>query len=1194
MKNIYRKLIPALCLALLAAGGAAAAPAGGRAGAQRVSPLSDSLRPVRKAPSRQQRAAFNRFAAKHGYGWKVRYNPRTALPEAITGGKAAGYAGTPEQAAAAFFAGNKDLLKIDPSALELTHKISFGGVTHLQYQQYKDGLPVEFSYARVHVTDSGEVLGYQARFEPDITVNTAPLLSADAAVAAAAAHLGRAMRVSRTELVVYPDETDGTVKLAWKVRGRANGLWVYYIDANTGAVLFRYDDLRYYCNNNAVYDTYGTSSGTVYAISPMPTYVPGQNILSEAEDTWTLPERRPLRDQYLWVADYSSRTVTNAAGDFCVDKPGKVFSSLKGPYFSVNNFRNASAHYDNGGGQWRTYTHAVNSPHPYANSQTYDYTETIPNDWSPNNTFAKAMPVFSVFNVGDLDIGGSLNDPDLVHIKNGSSIEAVYMGNRTTAFTGAAIENPTYGITLKTSEFGTSNGFTVNKSSYLVLTNLPNVAASPALITWSTHSAGDSYYTPGLYMDKSIGGANALSEVNAFYHLNAIRRYFDPINKDADGSLPADLSRHVPVMVHAHGNADRMGQLCPSGDDSCGGMLNAYYDLENDNIMFGDGQVDNADKYHSFALDGTIVRHEYIHLVMHRIYPIINFGEFGALSEGLADYFALASFWRPDEQNNSYPSLRTLGNYVGLGEGSARDISGGGSPTPEMMMPDNWGGEVHSDSLMLSQALYKLRNPNNTFNAYGLGTMSNAVYAGQARADIFAFGALFYFPDNFANFKDAMLDACRQMEGLAVCNAAMQAKIESAFSHHGIGSDGDAADDFEQSAASAMCRSNNGPECASDIGNRSSLAATIYPLGDVDYYTLPVAPGNLTARLDLPSAGQADTYKAYSMLLFDADRNVAVAADGTEVIATPEIYNLITCFVDSGDCLTLSPSVTLNYTVPYGGRYYLVVSGALNDAYGNSDTNSLSPYTLTLDHKPAGSALASVYSAAYDGDEISFSVPYSRFAMNVSPSSSAVLDLSVTGTPEQSSAEFVFEYAQLRDHNYRPLEDTKTNVSPPASYLQRVAGSLSTGVDNVGRDVLTGRVRLQPGFAARYPGVGTIYLEVFGRNHLGHVVSLGVSNPINLAANRSGLTAYNNILTAPGDAAIIKYEVQGAGNLSVKVYTQSGSLVKTVFNGNVAAGKGTVDWDGTNSNGGKVASGIYFVKSKGPGLDKVVKVAVIR
>ena len=1173
MNNIYGKMIPAFCLALLAAVWAPL-PAQARARAQKVSPLSDSLRQTRKAPSFAQRAAFNKFAGRHGRNWKVRYNPRTALPEALTGGRTSGYPGTPEQAAAAFFEDNRNLLNIDPSALELTLKKEFSGVTHLQYQQYKDGLPVEFSYARVHVTAAGEVLGYQGRFEPAITLNTSPAVSAEAAVIAAMADLRLPLKVSKTELVVYPDEADAEVKLAWKVRGRANGLWVYYINAQTGAVLFKYDDLRYACNDNASYNTRATSSGTVYAVSPLPTYL--ADPLNMTEDTWTRPVKVSLQDQYVWVADYSSRTVTNQYGDYCTTKSGKMFSSFKGPYFSVTNFRGASAHFDNGAGLWSTYVHSVQSPHPYENSQQYDYSVTIPSNLlGAGQTFAKVMPVFSAFDVGELDIYGSLNDPDLVYVKNGSSVEGAYVGTRTTQFHGAAVENPTYGITLKTDVSVTRNGFSVTKSSYLVLTDNPNSANNATgMVVWSTSTAG-------VFLDRSIGEVNALSEVNAFYHLNRIRRYFSPLNIDAAGNIPADLNRHVAVMVHAHGAVDRMGQTCPVNDDNCGGMLNAYYDLENDHIMLGDGQVDYFDKYRSFALDGTIVRHEYIHLVINRIYPIINFGEFGAVSEGLSDYFAMASFWREGE------TLSTLGNYVGSGEGSARDISGAGSPTGERTLAD-WRGEVHEDSLMLSQALYKLRK-----NAtYDLGSFTAGTYLGQHRADVFAYAALIYFPDNFSNFLDAMLDACRQLEPVA-CNSTMQSKISNAFSHHGIGADGDAGDLYEGSASSGMCRSNNGPECAAEVGSLNSVSATVYPMGDVDYYTMPLSAGDFTARLDLPQGSQPDTFKAYAMFLFDADRNVAVRTDGSEAIAVPVIYNNYggDC-PDTGDCLTISPSVTLNYQVPYGGRYYLVVSAAPNQYFGNSEAFSFNPYTLNLARTPAGSALASVYSASYDGDELGFSVPFSRFDMNVAPSSAAVLDLSITGTAEMSSAEFVFEYAQLRDHNYEPLGDTRSNR--PGAYLQRVAGSFTTSLDNIGRDVLTGRVRLQPGFAARYPGVGTVYLEVFGRNHLGHVVSLGVSNAINLSANRSAVTAYNNILTGDGDAAIIKYEVQSAGNLSVKVYTQSGSLVRTVYNGAVPAGKGTVDWDGTNVNGAKVASGIYFVKTKGPGLDKVVKVAVVR
>lgn len=1155
-------LLPAFLLLLLT--GAGELCAAQRERERRPSPLADSLRQVRKAPAPAAREAFRKFSSRHGGGWKIRYNPRTALPESITGGRTARYQGAPEQAALAFFTENKELLKVEPLALRLTLKKEFRGVTHLQYQQYKDGVPVEFSYARVHVSASGEVRGYQGKFEPSLQINTVPAVTEQAAVTAAIMHLGAQLKVKRTELVIYPDEAAGELKLAWKIRGRAGGLWVYYIDAADGSVLYRYDDLRYVCNgSDGTFQTNGTSSGTVYAISPLPAYNP--NSLNITEDFWTQPVRKSLRDQYFWAGSYSSMTVTTQYGDYCMQQNGKVFSSLKGPYFAVTNFRGESAHFDNGGGVWLNKNTPYSTPNPYANNSSYSQDITINSaDWTsqyPSGTFAKVMPRFSAFNAGVLDTYGSVLDEDIVKVKRGDSAQGAYIGSRTAAFYGAAVENPSFRVTLETDASGVSTGFTVDHSKFLVLTNAPGTRNNATgSVVWST--------TTAVNLDASLGSANALSQVNAFYHLNAIRRYFDPINKQQDGSAAANLDGQVAVMVHANGQPDSL-----TGCESCHGMMNAYYDLEHGHIIMGDGPRDFSKKFRSFALDGTIVRHEYIHLLIDRIYPIINFGEFGAISEGISDYLSLASFWAEGYDGAPYANQKTLGNFIGAGEGSARDISGSGEPTGIRVMPGDWWGEVHEDGMILSQALYKLGNPNGT--RY-LGTLTGD-FAGRNAADVLVFAALFYFPDNFYNFREAMLDACSQLELLGDgCTAAMRTKINLAFADHGIGS-APGGDAFEISATSGMCDTNNGPECASDISSLSSLSATVYPLGDVDYYSLPLAEGEFTARLDLPPTGSEGIYHAYSMFLFDADREYV-----TEAI--PAIYGTgSNACSTSGPCSTLSPSVTLSYAVPYGGgRYYLVVSAAPNMYYGNSEANSTTPYTLTLNRKAQGTAAARVYSALYDNDDIAFDAPYPYFSATVAPTSSTL-----------TGAELVFSYAQLRDHNYEPIALTRTSV--PGSYMVVSQAVLADpgNTDSLGRRLMSGRVRLQPGFAARYPGVGTVYLEVFGRNHMGHVLSLGVSNPLNLTANRSAATAYNNIIT--GDtASIIKYEVQSSGSLSVKVYTQSGALVKTVYDGAVPAGKGTVEWDGRNSSGGKAASGIYFVKTKGPGLDKVVKIAVIR
>jgi hypothetical protein len=365
-----------------------------------------------------------------------------------------------------------------------------------------------------------------------------------------------------------------------------------------------------------------------------------------------------------------------------------------------------------------------------------------------------------------------------------------------------------------------------------------------------------------------------------------------------------------------------------------------------------------------------------------------------------------------------------------------------------------------------------------------------------------------------------------------------------------------------------------------DISSYTALSATIYPLSDVDYYSLPLAEGEFKAKLTLPMSNDDGIYYAYSMFLFDANRIYVTEANPVIYGTGGNACNL------SGQCYTLNPSITLNYTVPYGGgRYYLVVSASPNEYYGNSEANSTSLYALNLTRTPQGTATARIYAAVYDNDEISFDVPYSNFPAEGAISSSTLADM--------AGDEFVFDYAQLRDHDYEPIDLTKTNAAGSYMSLSDTINQAVGNTDSLGRRLISSRVRLQPGFSTRYPGVGTVYLEIFGRNHMGHILSLGVSNALNLTANRNEVTAYNNIITS-GGSSIIKYETLSPGHLAIKVYTQAGTLVKTVYDGDVTAGRGSFDWDGSKSTGAKAASGIYFVKTKGPGLDKVVKIAIIR
>jgi hypothetical protein len=59
---------------------------------------------------------------------------------------------------------------------------------------------------------------------------------------------------------------------------------------------------------------------------------------------------------------------------------------------------------------------------------------------------------------------------------------------------------------------------------------------------------------------------------------------------------------------------------------------------------------------------------------------------------------------------------------------------------------------------------------------------------------------------------------------------------------------------------------------------------------------------------------------------------------------------------------------------------------------------------------------------------------------------------------------------------------------------------------------------------------------------------------------------------------IISYNVKSDSPVTLEVYNLKGQKVKTLVNGNTKAGSHDVSWNGTDDNGKKVTSGVYFYK----------------
>jgi hypothetical protein len=75
----------------------------------------------------------------------------------------------------------------------------------------------------------------------------------------------------------------------------------------------------------------------------------------------------------------------------------------------------------------------------------------------------------------------------------------------------------------------------------------------------------------------------------------------------------------------------------------------------------------------------------------------------------------------------------------------------------------------------------------------------------------------------------------------------------------------------------------------------------------------------------------------------------------------------------------------------------------------------------------------------------------------------------------------------------------------------------------------------------------------------------------------------------------IQFEVPDhAGPVQLRIYNVGGRLVKTLLDGSVPGGPGTISWDGTDGQGVSASSGLYFVKLTAAGGSIAEKVLLLK
>jgi MYXO-CTERM domain-containing protein len=168
--------------------------------------------------------------------------------------------GEPRTRTIAFFEEHKALFRMRSPATELSLTRAYVdalGMTHTRFQQTVGDVPVAGREVLVHYDVAGRLTSIDADYVPDLgEIDTTPGLGPDEAVSRAKVELhvsDDAAPAARdaARLVVYAPAGSPSARLAYQARitagatdGAAPAIWAVTVDAVTGAILHKYDDLQ--------------------------------------------------------------------------------------------------------------------------------------------------------------------------------------------------------------------------------------------------------------------------------------------------------------------------------------------------------------------------------------------------------------------------------------------------------------------------------------------------------------------------------------------------------------------------------------------------------------------------------------------------------------------------------------------------------------------------------------------------------------------------------------------------------------------------------------------------------------------------------------------------------------------------------------------------------------------------------------
>ncbi len=264
------------------------------------------------APREDCKKAFKDFYARYKGKPKIIWDEYTGLPHSVYDFMTKKEKGSPEQIAKGFLKKEYDLFRIKVDELKLKAQNDRMKENHLYFEQCYKGVKVEGGAVKVHLKD-GSVFWVVSDFKPDISIDINPVLSKEDAINCALRELSpqKSFEVDTAYPVILPEGLD--YRLCYKVKiwcTEPLGYWIYYVDAISGEVVKKLNDLRF--------ATYGYVYGKIFPLT-------GGDAM----------EVRAFPNEYVWVG--GQRATTDENGYYYLAVDDTLISALRGPYCWAHN-----------------------------------------------------------------------------------------------------------------------------------------------------------------------------------------------------------------------------------------------------------------------------------------------------------------------------------------------------------------------------------------------------------------------------------------------------------------------------------------------------------------------------------------------------------------------------------------------------------------------------------------------------------------------------------------------------------------------------------------------------------------------------------------------------------------------------------------------------------------------------------------